>query len=145
MKTILKFTLTLTIAFLINSTCFAQYANTKVRSKHQAYTDSLKQVEYNHIFPIWGQGAYKKGFDIPYPAGGMLNYIWMKQSLILENMQLGFDGTNGDIPLTNVDDLIKFGQNTNIWQSYNVRPELWILPFLTATFVDLLFLFFRNS
>lgn len=132
MKTILKFTLTLTFAFLISSTGFAQYANTKVRSKHQAYTDSLKQVEYNHTFPIWGQGAYKKGFDIPYPAGGMLNYIWMKQSLILENMQLGFDGTNGDIPLTNVDDLIKFGQNTNISQSYNVRPDLWILPFLNV-------------
>ena len=74
MKTISRFTLILTLTFLIgNSICFAQYANTKVRSKHHAYTDSLKQVEYNHTFPIWGQGAYKKGFDIPYPIGGMLN------------------------------------------------------------------------
>ena len=35
-------------------------------TKHEAYKDSLKQVEYNHIFPILGKGAYKKGFDIPY-------------------------------------------------------------------------------
>ena len=55
-----------------------QYTNTtkKVRSVHEAYADSLKNVEYNYIFPILGQGAYKKGFDIPYPAGIRANYIW---------------------------------------------------------------------
>ena len=46
------------------NTVSAQYATTKVRSKHQAYTDSLKQVKYDNVLPIWGQKAYKKGFDI---------------------------------------------------------------------------------
>jgi len=132
MKTILRFALILCLICQVTiSIGFAQYANTKVRTKNQQYTDSLKQVEYNHTFPIWGQGAYKKGFDIPYPAGGMINYIWMKQSLILENMQLGFTNSDVDIPMTNVD-FIEFGQNTNISQSYNVRPDLWILPFLNV-------------
>lgn len=131
MKSFLKITIILAGNFLLlYSNAYSQFANTKVKSKHEAYTDSLKQVEYNYIFPFLGQGAYKKGFDIPYPAGGMFNYIWMKQNLVFENMQLGFTGTNGEIPLTNVDDFVKFGENTNISQSFNVRPDLWILPFV---------------
>ncbi len=46
----------------------AQYTSKKIKTKHQTYTDSLKQVDYKYVFPILGQGAYKKGFDIPYPA-----------------------------------------------------------------------------
>jgi len=127
-----KFILILTLASLLFGTnSFSQYANTKVRSKHELYTDSLKTIEYNYVFPIWGQKIYQKGFDIPYPAGAMLNYIWMKQSLILENMQLGFTGTGIDIPLQDVD-FIQFGQNTNTSQAFNVRPDLWVLPFLNV-------------
>ena len=109
----------------------AQYASTKVKSKHEAYTDSLKQVEYNYVFPILGQGAYKKGFDIPYPAGLMANYMWLKQNLIFENMQLGIKTDNLDIPLTDVE-FIEFGENTNTSYAYNVRPDLWVLPFLNV-------------
>jgi len=127
-KFILIFTL---FSLLFGTNSFSQYANTKVRSKHEAYTDSLKKIEYNYVFPIWGQKIYQKGFDIPYPAGAMLNYIWMKQSLIMENLQLGFTGTGIDIPLTPVE-FIEFGQNTNTSQSFNVRPDLWVLPFLNV-------------
>ena len=90
----------------------AQYTNTMVKTKHQAYTDSLKQVEYDYVFPILGQGAYKKGFDIPYPAGLMANYMWMRQNLVFDNLQLGLKTDQVDIPLTDVE-FIEFGENTN--------------------------------
>lgn len=109
----------------------AQYANTKIKTKHEAYTDSLKQVDYDYIFPILGQGAYRKGFDIPYPAGLMANYMWMRQNLIFDNMKLGVKTDNVDIPLTDVD-FIEFGENINTSYAYNVRPDLWILPFLNV-------------
>jgi len=109
----------------------AQYVNTKVKTINEAYTDSLKQVEYNYTFPILGQGAYKKGFDIPYPAGLMGNFIWLKQNLIFDNMKLGIKTDNLDIPLTDVD-FVEFGENTNTSYSYNVRPDLWVLPFLNV-------------
>lgn len=109
----------------------AQYASTKVKSKHEAYTDSLKQVEYNYVFPILGQGAYKKGFDIPYPAGLMANFMWLQQNLVFDNMQLGIKTDNLDIPLTPVD-FIEFGENINTSYAYNVRPDLWVLPFLNV-------------
>lgn len=120
----------LAFTFLLN-TVNAQYSSKKVKSKYQAYNDSLKSYEYNYIFPIWGQGAYKKGFDIPYPAGIMGNYMWMRQTLIFDNMQLGLKTDNVDIPLTDVD-FIKFGENSNTSYSVNVRPDLWVFPFLNV-------------
>jgi hypothetical protein len=109
----------------------AQYANKKVRSKYQAYTDSLRQVEYDYVFPIWGQEAYRAGFDIPYPAGIMANYVWVDQGILIENLQLGYTGESVDIPLTEVD-FIEFGDNNNTSWSANVRPDLWIFPFLNV-------------
>jgi hypothetical protein len=121
------------ILFLFISIPFAsaQYVNTKVKTINEAYTDSLKQIEYNYTFPILGQGAYKKGFDIPYPAGLMANFMYLKQNLIFDNMQLGVKTDNLDIPLTDVE-FIEFGENTNTSYAYNVRPDLWVLPFLNV-------------
>lgn len=107
----------------------AQYSTKKVKSKHQVYTDSIKQVEYNYVFPIFGQAAYKKGFDIPYPAGIMGNFMWLKQGILIDNLQLGIKTDSQDIPLTPVD-FIEFGENTNTSYTVNVRPDLWIFPFL---------------
>jgi len=109
----------------------AQYSSKKVRPKYQSYTDSLKNHEYDYVFPIFGQQTYQKGFDIPYPAGIMANYMWLRQSIVIDNMQLGVKTDNVDIPLTPVD-FIEFGENTNTSYTVNVRPDLWIFPFLNA-------------
>ncbi len=109
----------------------AQYATRKVKEIHDAYTDSLKQVKYDNIFPIFGQKAYKNGFDIPYPTGVMLNYIYMKQGLIIDNMRLGLETANIDIPLTGVD-FLEFGDNYSTASTVMIRPDLWVLPFLNV-------------
>jgi hypothetical protein len=108
-----------------------QYTTTKVKSKHEVYTDSLKAVEYDRVLPILGAGAYKKGFDIPYPLGVMVNTIWMSQSIIIDNMRLGLTTDSLDIPLTGTD-FIKFGKNTNESFSTTIRPDIWVLPFLNV-------------
>ncbi len=125
------FLLSFLCLFLYTNQVQAQYVSTTIKSEHQIYKDSLKQVEYNYTFPILGQGAYKKGFDIPYPAGIMGNYMWIDQGLIIDNLQLGLKTDNRDIPLTPVD-FIDFGKNTNTSFSLNVRPDLWVLPFLNV-------------
>lgn len=113
MTIISKTNLLLVVSLLLFTTYVSgQYSTKKVKSKYQIYTDSLKQVEYNYIFPILGQAAYKKGFDIPYPAGIMGNFMWLKQGILIENLQLGIKTDNQDIPLTPVD-FIEFGDNTN--------------------------------
>ncbi len=110
----------------------AQYATHKVSKKQKAYIDSLKQIDYNYIFPFLGQKTYRAGFDIPYPIGIMGNYMLMDQSLVFDNMQLGLKTDDVDIPLTDVDEFINFGENTNTSYSVNVRPDVWVFPFLNV-------------
>ncbi len=130
MKNIYKITLWATFSlFLMVQQTQAQYSSKKVKKKYSSYEDSLKQIKYNYIFPIWGQGAYKKGFDIPYPIGVMGNFMWLKQGIIIDNLQLGIKTDNQDIPLTPVD-FIGFGDNINTSYTVNVRPDIWIFPFL---------------
>jgi len=117
--------------FLIAYQSHAQYVSTKVKTKHEVYIDSLKNIEYKYTFPILGKGAYKKGFDIPYPAGIMGNYMWMQQGIAIDNLQLGLKSDNQDIPLTPVD-FVQFGDNENTSYTVNVRPDLWVLPFLNV-------------
>ncbi|MCF6361595.1 MAG: hypothetical protein L3J29_12645 [Cyclobacteriaceae bacterium] len=109
-------------------TVSAQFATRKVSKKEQAYTDSLKQVDYKYIFPILGQKTYKAGFDIPYPVGIMTNYLWMNQGLLIDNFELGFN----DSPLVPAEGLIGFGDNSNTSYSVNIRPDVWVFPFLNV-------------
>lgn len=128
-KTINTILLVLFIVFSVQM--HAQYATKKVRSVHEAYTDSLKNVEYNYIFPILGQATYKKGFDIPYPVGIMANYMWLKQGIVIDNLQLGLESKNHTIQMDTVD-FITFGDNLNTTYTVNVRPDIWVLPFLNV-------------
>lgn len=121
----------LLVVLFVNEVSHAQYANTKILDKNQAYTDSLKQVKYDNIFPIWGQKAYEKGFDIPYPTGFMVNYMYIEQGIIVENLRLGLLTDNQDIPLTGVD-FIQFGNNLSTANTVIVRPDLWVFPFLNV-------------
>ncbi len=110
-------------------TGLAQYSSVQLSKKQQHYTDSLKKVVYHHTFPIWGQKAYRLGVDMPYPAGVMTNYFYANQGLIIENLQLGLQTNNQDIPLTPID-FIGFKNNSVKANTFNVRPDLWIFPFL---------------
>jgi hypothetical protein len=110
-------------------TSLAQYSQVELSKKQQHYTDSLKKVVYNHTFPLLGQKAYKMGVDIPYPAGVMTNYFYANQGLIIENLQLGLETSNQNIPLTPID-FIGFSKNNVTASTFMVRPDLWIFPFL---------------
>lgn len=132
MKTRITITILLSgILLLMFPEIYAQYATRKLSKKQQAYIDSLKQVEYNYIFPIWGQRVYKRGFDLPYPIGLMVNYIWMDQGIVIENFQMGIDGINGEIPKQPID-FIAFSENRNTSYAANFRPDIWIFPFLNV-------------
>lgn len=129
--------LALFVLSMLTTKITAQYTSKKIKTKFEAYTDSLKQVKYDYIFPVLGQQVYEKGFDIPYPVGVMANSIWMQQDIVFSNFQLGFEREEAgilpaiDIPLTPVD-FVKFGQNSNNSQNYTVRPDIWVLPFLNV-------------
>lgn len=107
----------------------AQYSERRLSKNQQDYVDSLKKIDYPYKLPILGKKAYKLGIDIPYAGGMMVNYFGVTSSLIIENLQLGLSSNNVDIPLTPID-FVEFGSNKVSGNTINVRPDVWILPFL---------------
>src|SRR6478752_7055228 len=90
--------------------------------------DSLKKQDYPYALPIWGKKAAKLGFNLPYSAGIGINYLWQRSDLVIENLQVGFNN-NG---LRNLDQVIRFDKATSEASGVNIRPDIWLFPFLNV-------------
>jgi hypothetical protein len=120
--------LILSLAFC-SKISFAQvYSNKEVGKKNEELNDSLKKTNYPYVLPIWGKKAAALGFDLPYSAGIGINTFWQKSDLVIENLQVGFN--NG--PLYNLDEIIRFNEAVSEATAYNVRPDIWLFPFLNV-------------
>jgi opacity protein-like surface antigen len=91
-------------------------------------SDSLKNLEYPYILPIYGAAAHKLGYKLPYSAGIGINYLAQESDLIIDNLQVGFN--NG--PMTNLDEIIRFDGAIAGASGINVRPDIWLFPFLNV-------------
>lgn len=100
-------------------------AGVKLGPQRQAYVDSIKNSDYKWTFPAWGKRITKKGFDIPYSAGVMLNTYVGSQEMTISDLKVGFNDME-PIPL----DFVKFEKVNAKIQSVNIRPDIWLLPFL---------------
>jgi len=98
----------------------------------QVYSDLEKNppesTDYPYLLPIWGQKVKEKGFDLPYSAGIGINYLWQDSDINISNVSIGFNGG----PLYNVDELIRFNSTSAESWGINVRPDVWVLPFLNV-------------
>jgi hypothetical protein len=107
----------------------AQYTVDKVVGQRQeALRDSLEKMEYPYMLPIWGKKVVKKGFDLPYPAGLSVQYVWQSSQIIINNLKVGFNGGE----MINMDQLIRVDQAKTVTSGVNIRPDLWIFPFLNV-------------
>src|SRR6185436_13040264 len=59
------------------------------KDKNKEYYDSLKTMNYDRLFPIWGSRIYKKGYDIPFPFGIMVNNFYGIQGIDISNISIG--------------------------------------------------------
>ncbi|MFL5739802.1 MAG: hypothetical protein ACJ75B_06265 [Flavisolibacter sp.] len=109
------------------STASAQYPDFRKNPFHEAYYDSLKKMNYPYTFPLLGKKVYKKGFDVPYPWGVGVNYFYAKQDITITNISVAFN----DKPPVDLSNVIEFGQITATANAYTIRPDLWVLPFLS--------------
>ena len=118
--------------FFIASTCFvvathAQYTADKVMGpKNQTLADSLKKSEYPYMLPIWGKKVVAKGFNIPKSAGFSAQYLYQQSDILIQNLQVGFN--HG--PLYSLDEIIRFNSAVATSNGVNVRPDIWLFPFL---------------
>jgi hypothetical protein len=100
-------------------------SGTSKSEKHAAYFDSIKNSDYKWALPIWGKKISKKGFDIPYPVGIMVNTLIAQQEVEITELKVGVNDRE-QVPL----DFIKFGKVTANVKTVVVRPDVWVLPFL---------------
>lgn len=119
-----KLYLLLLAAILLAGNVSAQYVTLELGTFKKAYRDSLKKIEYNHIFPILGKKAYKKGIDVPLPFGIMPAYFYQRQQYEISNIQIGIDGSD----LVDISG-IQFGVIEGQTHAFTVRPDIWIFPF----------------
>jgi hypothetical protein len=104
------------------------YTNKVVGKKNEAYKDSLEVTSYPYALPIWGAKAVALGFDLPYSAGLSINYITQKSDLVIENLLVGFNYG----PMYNLDEIIRFKEAEAQASAFNIRPDIWVLPFLNS-------------
>lgn len=117
------------ILFFTASQLQAQVSADKVvGKKNMSIADSIKNSDYPFILPIWGQKVTNKGFELPYSAGLGINYLWQQSDLVIENLQVGFN--NG--PMYDLDNIVRFDKAQSTASAINVRPDIWVLPFLNV-------------
>jgi len=92
----------------------------------QAERDSVLKT-YHNIFPIWGRKAIERGFDLPKPLGLNLIGVYVDQNIDISDLGL----STNDNPIVTTD-FIGFGTNTSTVTTFNVRADLWVLPFLNV-------------
>ncbi|PZF72088.1 hypothetical protein [Taibaiella soli] len=117
------FGLVITLA-LCYGTAFGQGGGVKLSPRDQ-YLDSLKRMDADWPLPIWGNRLLKKGFDLQYPFGAMINGFVATQKVVISDLKVGFNDMD-PVPL----DFIKFGDVKAKAVSTNARLDAWILPFM---------------
>ncbi len=104
------------------------YSNRVITKNNEQLIDSLKTAEYPYSLPIWGKKVAQKGYQLPYSAGFSLNYFWQESSLVINNLNVGFNYG----PQYNLDQIVRFNNVTAAAESINIRPDIWLLPFLNV-------------
>ncbi len=115
--------------FLFSTGLYAQVYSDKVLSEKRKETlESYEETAKNNLLPIWGQKARELGFDLPYSAGLGINYVTQESKILINNLKVGFN--NG--PLYELDEIVFFNDATASGNVINVRPDIWLFPFLNV-------------
>lgn len=123
------FKISLFVLLFFSANVFSQvYTDKIVGKKNTTLIDSLKVAKYPYSLPIWGQKATEKGYNLPYSAGLSINYFWQESELTINNLNVGFN--NG--PQYNLDQLVRFNSAVSKANSINIRPDIWLFPFLNV-------------
>lgn len=122
---IIKYIAIVFVLICMNNSTKAQYSQYQLG-------DTSKRV-YPYKLPFLGAKAYENGFNLPLPAGFMLNYFIANQDVVIPEIAVGFaDGILPEIPLTDITRIIDFEEVSATAWSINVRPDIWIFPFLNV-------------
>ncbi len=107
-------------------------AGVKIMPKQGDLYDNTKTLNNPYSLPVWGKKLGKKGFLLPYPIGVMLNAYMGDQDVNISDLTVGINDANGNevIPNVSLDDVVGFSEVSASVRNFNMRADLWVLPFL---------------
>jgi hypothetical protein len=119
----MKKLLLITIVMLIclEGSLFSQ-VSTAIREQKK---DSVVPLNYPYILPILGEKVAKKGFQLPFPFGVMINTFFGNQNLSMSDLKVGFNHNE----MINLDSIIHFKSVSAKAITVNTRIDGWIMPF----------------
>jgi hypothetical protein len=79
------------------------------------------------LFPLWGDAVRSKGFDLPNPYTVMVNYYYQQSEIVVDNLQLGFNGG----PMRDFSGLVQVPEAKARASALAVRPAIMVFPFLS--------------
>ncbi|MGB0404486.1 MAG: hypothetical protein ACPGEG_10345 [Salibacteraceae bacterium] len=130
--------LLLILTFLTTGISAQVFTNKKVKKK--TVNDTIS--DYPYSLPILGKKAFEQGYDLPYSAGLSVNYMWQESSILIKDLNVGFNGGTK----FSLDNIVRFNEATASSNVVNFRPDIWVFPFLniygilatsrTSTLVD---------
>lgn len=89
------------------------------------------EADDEHTFPIWGDEARARGYDIPLPFGINMNYMNMRQNINVDSISFsGLALGNHPIPgdMFNID----AGHTREQSKTETLRLDMWVFPFLNV-------------
>ena len=123
-----KILLLLCVLFLASNALSQVHPNKLVSKRDSLFADSLKRTEYPYAFPIWGDKVQERGIQLPLPEGLGVNYIWQESDIVINSLSVGFNNK----PMVDLGEVIRFDDAVASLSGVNIRPDLWILPFLNV-------------
>ncbi len=118
-----------TAIILLTIQGFSQvYTNKLVGEKNLTLKENIEKQDYPYALPIWGKKAAAKGYQLPFSAGLGVNYLWQQSDIVISNLKVGFNGGE----MISLDEVIRFDDATSTANAVNIRPDLWLFPFLNV-------------
>ncbi|ALR75887.1 hypothetical protein [[Enterobacter] lignolyticus] len=119
----MKWTQTLLPLFLLSGAAYGASTATGTDSSDE------EKTETGSTFPIWGDEARARGYEIPLPFGINLNYMNIRQDIGVDSIM--FSGLKlGDHPIPSDMFKIDAGHTRESSKTETLRMDMWVFPFL---------------
>jgi hypothetical protein len=83
---------------------------------------------WDHKMPFMAQKVIDKGYDLPLPYGLKLIYVNVDQAQLLDNLYVGFNGSEQEL----LDDWVAFENARSKNDTAQVVFDTWVLPFMNV-------------
>ena len=83
--------------------------------------------EWDRALPFLAQKVIDKGYELPFPYGVGLTYVYVDQEQLLDELEIGFNGSE-KTPMQ----FVSFDSASSINNSVQMKFDTWLFPFMNV-------------